>query len=179
MENIKEETRTVLSFNDTDGGKATAGYGTKHIGDCVVRAIAIGTGEDYGSVFPVVANGRCSWFNQTGKRRQRKAKHPYGMAKEIPLAKYEALKEHPSVALRNGTRYWFRDYMNSLGWEYVSLCGRGKPVVSLCAEELGKNLPDDRTLICMVSAGRGGHYTTLVNGVVHDTWNPSEPRYTV
>ena len=180
MENEEEDFHnglTPLPFYETDGGKEKAGYGKANTGDCVPRAIALGTGEDYGAVYPVIVNGRCSWFSQTGKQRQRKRKHPRRDA--IPIAKYRALDDHPSVNLRkNGTRYWFRDYMNSLGWEYVSLCGRGKPVVSLCAEELGQNLPDDRTIICMVTGGRGGHYTTLINGVCHDTWNPSKPRTT-
>jgi len=147
--------RTALPFHKTDGGRRGAGYTGSRAGDCVTRAVAIGTQQDYGIVYDTLSAG--SRTQRLTKRSKRK------------------------VSARNGVnvkRKWFKDYMASFGWEYVSCCRNLYQVVHLCAEELGKNLPDNETLICMVTGGKGGHYTTLVNGVVHDSWNPSAPRET-
>ena len=71
------------------------------------------------------------------------------------------------------TSGWFRRLMQEAGWRWVA----SPRCVYFCAEELGKNLPNDRTIICRVYklGRRGGHYATVINGVTHDTWNASDP----
>jgi hypothetical protein len=111
-------------------------------GDCVCRAIAIVTGRPYAEVYAALAQG-------TGSQRvtRRSGKR--------------------SASARNGIntkRKWFREYMASLGLRYVPTMQIGSGCkVHLCAEELlaGK-------LIVQVS----GHYTAMVDGVIHDTYDP-------
>lgn len=45
----------MIGFIETDGGRAKAGYEPIPDGDCLVRAIAILTGEDYHRVFSLTA----------------------------------------------------------------------------------------------------------------------------
>lgn len=71
------------------------------------------------------------------------------------------------ASARNGvnvTRKWFRDYMTALGWKWTPTMGIGTGCrVHLCADEL----PAGR-LIVSVSK----HYTTMIDGVIHDTFDP-------
>lgn len=47
-----EHTKVII----TDGGRAAAGYATKHdAGDCVVRALTIANDEDYGVIYNEIA----------------------------------------------------------------------------------------------------------------------------
>ena len=80
-----------MQFIYNDGGRAAAGYkGTT--GDCVVRAVAIGTGLPYQEVYDKLSEG-C--------KNERKSK---------------------SSSARNGVntnRVWFKNYMKSLGWVWT------------------------------------------------------------
>lgn len=73
------------------------------------------------------------------------------------------------ASARNGIatgRKWFKDYMLDLGfvWTPTMQIGQGCKV-HLVAEEL----PAGR-LVVRVSK----HYTTVIDGVIHDTFNPSD-----
>lgn len=60
---------------------------------------------------------------------------------------------------------WFRDYMDELGFDFVPIMAIG----SGCRVHLRSNeLPSGR-LVVSVSK----HYTAVINGVVHDTFDPS------
>lgn len=66
----------------------------------------------------------------------------------------------------NVKRKWFRDYMASIGFKWTPTMQIGSGCkVHLCAEEL----PAGR-LIVSVSK----HYTTMIDGVIHDTYDPRE-----
>ena len=77
-----------------------------------------------------------------------------------------------SASARNGisvTRKWFKDYMAELGLTWVPTMGIGTGCkVHLTASEL----PLGR-LIVSVSK----HYTTMIDGVIHDTFDPRRETY--
>jgi hypothetical protein len=68
-------------------------------------------------------------------------------------------------------RKWFKDYMHSLGFKWVPtmLVGHGCKVHLNDAE-----LPDGRLVVAVSK-----HYTAVINGVIHDTHNPSERGMTI
>lgn len=78
------------------------------------------------------------------------------------------------ASARNGVnvrRKWFRDYMKSLGWKWTPTMHIG----SGCKVHLTDGeLPNGR-LIVSVSK----HYTTVIDGVVHDTHDPQREIHTV
>jgi hypothetical protein len=133
-----------MPFVYDDGGrKATGRKGD--VGDCVCRAIVIATQRPYQEVYDALAAGSAT---QRTTRRSIKS-----------TAKRRTA--------RNGIytrRKWFRDYMTSLGWEWVPTMKVGEGCkVHLVAGEL----PPGR-LIVSVSK----HYTAVIDGVVHDTYDP-------
>lgn len=82
-------------------------------------------------------------------------------------------RKSKGASARNGIsvrRKWFKDYMASLGFAWTPTMGIGTGcTVHLRADEL----PAGR-LICAVSR----HYTAVIDGVIHDTHNPSADRGT-
>lgn len=79
-----------------------------------------------------------------------------------------------AASARNGIntkRKWFREYMASLGlkWTPTMQIGTGCKV-HLCADELpmGK-------LVVAVS----NHYTAMIDGVIHDTYDPRRETYCI
>ena len=130
-----------MKFVEDDGGRSAAGY-KSYAGDCVCRAVTIASGLPYAEVYEALAKG-------SGNQRK---------SKRTPKK---------SASARNGIsvkRQWFKDYMHSIGFEWVPtmLVGQGCKV-HLSAGEL----PMGR-LVVSVSK----HYTCVVDGKVHDTWNP-------
>lgn len=134
-----------MQYNYNDGGRSNYFKGTG--GDCVARSIAIVTGKDYKEVYDFLA---------AGNKSQRKIK---GKRNGCNFGQQTALKGI------NTTRSWFKRYMASLGFKYVSL-------------ELGKfrkvyfsnfKLPPGR-IICNIK----GHYFAVVDGVINDSYNPFE-----
>jgi hypothetical protein len=111
-------------------------------GDCVARSIAIVSGLPYSDVYRTLAAA-------TGTQR-----------KSARTAKRAA-------SARNGInvkRKWFREYMAALGFEWTPTMAIGSGcTVHLCADELPKG-----RIIVSVS----GHYTAMIDGVIHDTQDP-------
>lgn len=111
-------------------------------GDCVCRAIAIAAQLPYADVYKVLASGMGS---------QRKTKRT----------------KRQAASARNGIytrRKWFKDYMGSLGftWTATMRIGTG------CTTHLdAKELPRGRLVVAV-----SRHYTTMIDGVVHDTFDP-------
>jgi hypothetical protein len=72
------------------------------------------------------------------------------------------------ASARNGvntTRKWFKDYMISLGFSWTATMGIGTGCkVHLRDDEL----PDGRLVVAL-----SGHYSTVINGTIHDTYDPS------
>lgn len=112
-------------------------------GDCVTRAIAIAMGRPYQEIYDILANGTAN---------QRASKHTSKRGKTA----------------RNGIntgRKWFKDWMASMGWTWTPTMGIGTGCqIHLKAEELPKG-----RLIVSVSK----HLTAVIDGVIHDTFDPS------
>jgi hypothetical protein len=111
--------------------------------DCVCRSIAIASGRGYASVYNDLAVGNA------GQRQTKRAKKRGRTA-------------------RNGIhtqRKWFKDYMLRLRFRWVPTMRIGQG----CKVHLrAKELPAGR-LVVMLS----GHATAVINGVIHDTYDPS------
>ena len=126
-----------MKLLENDGGRKTAGYKSE-AGDCVARAIAITAQLPYQEVYDTLAEGNAN---------QRRSKH--------------TPKQQRSAS--NGIfvkRKWFRDYMKSLGFEWVATMQIGSGCkVHLAADEL----PMGRLV---VSVSR--HYTSVIDGVLND-----------
>ena len=135
-------------FVFNDGGRKAAGF-KGQAGDCVARAIAIAGEMPYEYVYEVLTNGL---------RNQRS---PRGMRYDHATA-----RRRPDSA-RNGvitTRKWFKDAMASWGfiWTPTMAIGSGCKVHLTAAE-----LPQGRLVVAVSK-----HYTTMIDGVIHDTHDP-------
>lgn len=118
-------------------------------GDCVARSIAIVAGLPYAQVYHDLACG-------TGAQRATK------------------LTAKKSRSARNGVntkRKWFRDYMRGLGFRWVPTMTIG----SGCKVHLADGeLPAGRIIVAV-----SRHYTAVIDGVIHDTFDPQrEPETT-
>jgi hypothetical protein len=133
-----------MQFQINDGGRQESGY-KGFAGDCVARAISIAAELPYKDVYNTLAEG-----NATQRR-----------------GKYEGAKRGRRTARMgiNTTRKWFKEYMRSLGFEWVATMQIG----SGCKVHLREGeLPKGR-LVVHVSK----HVTAVIDGVINDTYNPS------
>lgn len=116
-----------------DGGRSK--YYKGHTGDCVTRAIAIATGQDYKVIYDLV--------------------NSYSKNDESDSSARTGVK--PDLVYK---------IMSDLGWQWVPTMYFGKGCkVHLKEEEIPKN----QTLILRLSK----HLTCIVNGIIHDTYDPS------
>ena len=132
-----------MEFIFNDGGREAAGF-KGHAGDCVTRSIAIAMDRPYKDVYEDMA---------AGNARQRITKH--------------SRKHHGRKTARSGIstrRKWFRDYMTNHGWKWTATMGIGTG----CKVHLHDGeLPMGRLIVAVSK-----HYTTVIDGVIHDTHNP-------
>lgn len=130
-------------FQYNDGGRSKTDF-KGTTGDCVTRAIAIASGLPYQEVYDAMAHGNLT---------QRKSKHD---------------KKKRTRTARDGistSRKWFKDYMASIGFKWTPTMQIGSGCkVHLRPDELPKG-----RLIVAVSK----HYTTMIDGVINDLYNPS------
>lgn len=141
-----------MKFNFNDGGRAAAGYKGK-TGDCVCRAICIATQKPYEEIYNTLAKGNAS---------QRSSKHS------------RRNKDYKRETASSGifvTRKWFKDYMAELGFEWIPTMKIGQGCKVHLADD---ELPNGR-LVVSVSK----HYTAVIDGVINDTYNPSERGATI
>ncbi|GAB4662187.1 hypothetical protein MOKP64_45110 [Mycobacterium avium subsp. hominissuis] len=126
-----------------DGGRQMAGF-KGDTGDCVTRAIAIATGLPYRQVYDMVNEHSA---RERGRRNKRTGKNQFSRARTGVF---------PSTT---------RKVMADLGWRWVPLMGIGTGCrVHLRADEL----PTGR-VIAEVSR----HTCAVIDGVIHDTYDPS------
>lgn len=131
-----------MTFQYNDGGRKEAGY-KGDASDCVVRAIAIATGQDYQTVYNAIERQNAE-LASTGRSR-------------VAL-----FQQRRGSSPRNGNfKESYRPYLKALGWEWVSTMGIGTGCqVHLRADELPKG-----RIICKVSR----HLVAVIDGVIHDT----------
>lgn len=120
-----------------------------HTGDCVCRSICIATGLPYKEIYNRLAQGNAT---------QRRSKH---------TTKGRKTAAHGI----NTTRQWFKDYMKELGFQWVPTMKIGQG----CKVHLNENELPKGKLVVAVSK----HYTAVIDGVIHDIYNPSERGSTV
>jgi hypothetical protein len=135
-----------LGFTFNDGGRGLAGF-KGGAGDCVVRAIAIATQLPYIQVYEDLLQANAAYANSRNDKLARRL---------------NAKGSSP----RNGNhRNVFHDYILGHGFVWVPTMKIGTGCqVHLRAHELPSG-----TLIVKVSK----HLTTIIEGVIHDTHNPS------
>lgn len=130
-----------MQFVFDDGGRADSGR-KGFAGDCVARSIAIAAELPYDEVYRALAKGRGEQraTKRTGKKR---------------ASAREGI---------NTKRKWFRDYMASIGFEWVPTMQIG----SGCTVHLRDGeLPGGRLIVAV-----SNHYTAVIDGVVRDTHDP-------
>ena len=141
-------TKNSPGFIVNDGGRREAGFTNKATaGDCVARAISIASGRPYREVYDALAAGNASQRITKGSARH----------------KATAGRKTASHGIYT-RRKWFKDYMRSLGFEWVPTMAIGSGcTVHLDASEL----PAGR-LVVMLSK----HATAMIDGVIHDAYDP-------
>ena len=132
-----------IKFKYNDGGRKEAGR-KGHTSDCVARAIAIASELPYQEVYDVLAQGNGTQRKSSCDKKKRSRTASNGI---------------------NVRRKWFKDYMASIGfkWTPTMFIGSGCKV-HLRSDELPKG-----KIIARVSK----HYTTMIDGVINDTYDCS------
>jgi hypothetical protein len=140
------KTHSRFPFQLNDGGRGAAGF-KGGAGDCVVRSIAIAAEIPYTRVYEDL----------------RLANESYAQLRNDRLAKRLNAK---GSSPRNGNhRNVFHDYILGQGFEWVPTMKVGVGCqVHLRSDELPSGI-----LIVKVSK----HLTAIINGVIHDTHDPS------
>lgn len=136
-----------MTFVYDDGGRRAAGY-RGDAGDCVTRAIAIASGLDYREVYD---------------RLHDAARSPENLAR---LERHYGRTGRRHASPRTGARPdVYRPLLDALGfvWTPTMRIGSGC-TVHLRADELPGGV-----LIARVTR----HLTTVIDGVIHDTHDPS------
>lgn len=136
----------VFPFQRNDGGRSDSGF-KGGAGDCVVRSIAIASSLPYLQVYVDL----------------REANARYAQERDNKLSR---LLQNRGSSPRNGNhRNVFHDYILGLGFEWVPTMKVG----SGCQVHLRPDELPSGTLIVKVSR----HLTTVVNGMIQDTHDPS------
>jgi len=138
----------MIPFVYDDGGRSKSTLDrSKSAGDCVCRAIAIVTGKSYDEIWEVLARG--NQHESTTKR-----------SKKASAGRYTADR---GISVK---RTWFKNLMKELGFEWVSVMGIGTG----CKMHLREGeVPSTGRIIATVSK----HWCAVIDGTVHDTYNPS------
>ena len=138
--------KPVFPFYKNDGGRVSTGF-KGGAGDCVVRSIAIASGLPYMQVYEDLRSANARYADLRNDKLARRLN-----------------QTGPSP--RNGNhRNVFHNYIVGLGFEWVPTMKVGAG----CQVHLRPNELPGGTLIVKVSK----HLTTIVDGVIHDTHDPS------
>jgi hypothetical protein len=137
-----------MKFITDDGGREAAGY-KGDTGDCVTRAIAIATEFPYKRVY---------------KDLHRRARSNRAYMAKLELKYGANAKNH--VSPRSGVeRKIYEPYLFDLGWTWTPTMAIG----SGCQVHLRDGeLPMGRLIVAV-----SRHVCAVINGVIHDTYDPS------
>ena len=136
-----------MQYIYSDGGRSR--YFKGLAGDCVTRAIANATGEDYREIYDAI--------NKLAKSERR------------------GTKKRGISSARNGVyKTTERKYLNSIGWSYKPLVKVGDSTRYHLTEEDIELLGLERGLYILQIRK---HLTVIKAGVIYDMFNPSEDYY--
>ncbi|ANI99327.1 hypothetical protein A8O14_03995 [Polynucleobacter wuianus] len=141
-----QRSNQTFPFQLNDGGREAAGF-KGGAGDCVVRSIAIAANLPYMQVYEDL----------------RDANARYASERDNKLSRH--LTRRGSSPRNGNHRNVFHDYIVALGFEWVATMKVGAG----CQVHLRPSELPGGTLIVKVSK----HLTTVIDGVIHDTHNPS------
>ena len=135
-----------LGFQLNDGGRLASGY-KGYAGDCVIRSIAIAAELPYAQVYEAL---RAANFAYADSKRDR-------LAKQL---------NQRGASPRNGNhRKVFHDYILAQGFQWVPTMKIGGG----CQAHLRLHeIPSGRVIVKVSK-----HLTAVINGVIHDTHDPS------
>jgi hypothetical protein len=132
----------MIGFKRNDGGRSAAGY-KGLIGDCVVRAIAIASGQPYQKIYDDLCRLSLKQKNKLYQQVNKKTGFPtYGISKKV-----------------------YHAYLLDLGFQWV-------PVMSIgtgCTMHLHQDEIPDGILVCQLSR----HLSAVIDKVVHDLYDQS------
>lgn len=144
-----------MEFKFNDGGRAKAGYKGK-AGDCVCRAIAIATGLPYQTVYDELQFAIEEFATGRSKAAKRAARG----------------KGQRGTTPRNGVhKKVYHKYLLGMGFEWIPTMFVG----SGCTVHLDEKELPNGTLIVRLSK----HLTTVIDGVINDTYNCADRGVTV
>ncbi|MCX7245735.1 MAG: hypothetical protein NT054_08715 [Burkholderiales bacterium] len=138
--------KSKLGFQHNDGGRVASGY-KGYAGDCVVRSIAIAAELPYAQVYESL----------------RQANAVYAEGKRDRLARQ--LNTRGSSPRNGNHRKVFHDYILAQGFQWVPTMKIGGG----CQAHLRLNeIPQGRVIVKVSK-----HLTAVIDGVIHDTHDPS------
>jgi hypothetical protein len=133
-----------LPFIRDDGGRHAARFiPSGDVGDCVCRSIAIASGRPYTEIWEALALGNAN-------QRRSKRTHPAHFG--VRSASYGIYVK----------RKWFKDYMRSLGFEWVPAIKVGQR----------RRLYLDQLPMGRLVVEIWRHNVAVIDGVIHDTYPP-------
>jgi hypothetical protein len=144
--NLFSRSHQSFPLKVNDGGRAAAGF-KGGAGDCVVRSIAIAANLPYMKVYEDLRDANAKYAQERDNKLSR-------------------LLNQRGSSPRNGNhRNVFHDYILEQGFEWVPTMKVGAG----CQVHLRPGELPMGTLIVKVSK----HLTTVIDGVIHDTHDPS------
>ena len=135
-----------MEFNYNRGGY-TRGSGLNR-GDCVPRAITIATGLPYEIVFDELQRRQTEW------RIKSNSKKAYNK------------KPHRNKCYMGTYKEAYKPYLEELGWTWVPKMFIGQGFKTYLRKE---DLPPGRLIVKVRR-----HLTSVIDGVLNDTWDCSE-----
>lgn len=124
-----------------DDGGRSSAPGIKGNKDCVARSLAIVTGRCYADIYQALSEGNAA--QRCSKRSPKRA-----------------CRADNGV---NTQRKWFKNYMHQLGYSWTPCIIPGSHSRIYLREG---DLPVGRLVVAV-----SGHYTAVINGVIHDTFD--------
>jgi hypothetical protein len=135
-----------FDYEFSDGGRSAAGYKVQHVGDCVIRAIAIATKKDYKKIYRDLQESQRRYYQSLGYRTGRNVNDGVSEAVSKP-------------------------YLKAIGWVKI-YDWDAMPVKRFHPD----NLPKRRDVIVTINYSRSGkrncnHMMAIRGGKILDTWN--------
>jgi hypothetical protein len=154
--NIKTAAVHEMGFVHTDGGRMqTKRFKRQYAGDCVTRAITLAEDINYILVYKELSRRMKAW-GRSGANN----------------GVYDSI---------------WRPMLKDAGYEQVMPRGASATIVVNAYTRMqtvplaSAELPTKGTVVCRVRRARGGrhghHLFTIIDGVIHDSFNPANPAY--